>query len=317
MRILTSTATGLLLGYAADRLLGDPVRWHPVAGMGRAAAALESRCYADSRARGVAFTALLVGGAAGVGCLRPRSAPLVALATWTALGGSSLIAVGQQVADAVSADDIDGARALIPSLCGRDPQSLDAAGIVRAATESLAENTSDAAVGPLLWGALFGVPGLLGYRMANTLDAMVGYRNERYSRFGWASARLDDVLNYLPARFSGLAAIVAGGGAEAWAAWRRDASGHPSPNAGVVEAAFAGALGVRLGGETVYPHRVEMRPHLGSGEPPTVDDLRNAVRLSRRVQLVTLATVTVGQFALRVLRRPGGVGTVADTGDRL
>nr|WP_245557019.1 cobalamin biosynthesis protein [Jongsikchunia kroppenstedtii] len=315
--MLTSTAAGLLLGYAADRLLGDPARWHPVAGMGRAAAALESRCYADSRARGAAFTAVLVGGAAGIGCLRPRSVPLIALATWTALGGSSLIAMGERVADAVSAEDVEAARALIPSLCGRDPQSLDADGIIRAATESIAENTSDAAVAPLLWGAALGVPGLLGYRMANTLDAMVGYRNERYSRFGWASARLDDLLNYLPARFSGLAVIAAGGGANAWVAWRRDAAGHPSPNAGVVEASFAGALGVRLGGETVYPHRVEMRPYLGAGDPPAVGDLRNAVRLSQRVQLMTLAAVTVGQLALRILRRARRVGAVADAGDRL
>jgi len=317
VRILTSTATGLLLGYAADRLLGDPARWHPVAGMGRVAAVLESRCYADSRLRGVAFTAVLVGGAAGVGCLRPRSVPLVALATWTALGGSSLIAVGQQVADAVSAGDVDAARTLVPSLCGRDPQSLDTDGIVRAATESIAENTSDAAVAPLLWGAVLGVPGLLGYRMANTLDAMVGYRNQRYGRFGWASARLDDVLNYAPARFSGVAVMISGGGANAWSTWQRDASGHPSPNAGVVEASFAGALGVRLGGETVYPHRVEMRPYLGTGEPPTIDDLRRALRLSRRVQLVTLAAVAVGQLALGVLRRPRRVGAVADASDRI
>ncbi|MEO9222393.1 MAG: cobalamin biosynthesis protein, partial [Mycobacteriaceae bacterium] len=162
--------------------------------------------------------------------------------------------------------------------------------LARAALESVAENTSDAVVAPLLWGAVAGQAGLLGYRAVNTLDAMIGHRSVHYEHFGWAAARLDDVLNYLPARVTGLvtvcvAPLVGGSGRAAWTAWRRDAAAHPSPNAGVVEAATAGALGVRLGGETVYPYGTQQRPRLGMGAPPTTADLRRAVRLSRGVQL--------------------------------
>ncbi len=163
-----------------------------------------------------------------------------------------------------------GPRQLLPSLCGRDPAALDADGLVRAALESLAENTSDAQVAPLLWTAVGGAPGALVYRAINTLDAMVGYRSPKYARFGWAAARLDDVANVVPARLTAAlvvvcAPLVGGSPTGAVRAWRRDAARHPSPNAGVVEAAFAGALGVRLGGPTRYPHGLEIRPALGDG----------------------------------------------------
>jgi len=200
--------------------------------------------------------------------------------------------------------DVDGARALLPSLCGRDPAVLDADGLARAALESIAENTSDAAVGPLVWGAIAGVPGLLGYRAINTLDAMIGYRDERYRRFGWAAARTDDVANLLPARLTGLltaalAPVVGGRPRAVLRAWRRDAGKHPSPNAGVAEAAMAGALGVRLGGRTRYRHGTELRPTLGDGPAPTVADLRRAVRLSEAVQVGAVAVAA----AAAMLRR--------------
>jgi adenosylcobinamide-phosphate synthase len=158
--------------------------------------------------------------------------------------------------------------------------------MARAGCESVAENTSDAVVGPLLWGAVAGLPGLLGYRAVNTLDAMVGYRSPRYHRFGWAAARADDLANLLPARLTALitlaaAPLLGGSPAAAARAWRRDAAGHPSPNAGPVEASAAGALGIQLGGLTQYPHGVELRPVLGDGPPPTPGDLRRMVRLSR------------------------------------
>ncbi len=187
--------------------------------------------------------------------------------------------------------DLDAARAHIPALCGRDPDALDAAGMARAGTESMAENTSDATVAPLLWGAVAGIPGLLGYRAINTLDAMVGYRSRRYARFGWPAARLDDLVNLVPSRTTALlqvllAPAVGGSPSAAIAAWRRDASKHPSPNAGPVEAAAAGALGVALGGPTVYRHGIENRPRLGSGRSPTPADLRRAARLSQLVSAV-------------------------------
>ena len=145
--------------------------------------------------------------------------------------------------------------------------------MARAGVESLAENTSDAVVAPLFWGAVAGLPGLLGYRAVNTLDAMVGYRSARYARFGRVAARVDDVANLVPARLTAaltvlLAPLVGGRPADALRAWRRDASGHPSPNAGPVEATAAGALGLRLGGRTEYAYGVEDRPSLGDGRAP-------------------------------------------------
>lgn len=282
-------AAGLLIGVALDAALGDPRRYHPVAGFGTVAAALERRTHADARAAGVLHVGLLVGASVGLGRLLPGGVLGTAAATWVVLGGTSLLREGAALAAELDAADLAAARRRLPSLCGRDPSVLDAAGLARAALESVAENTADATVAPLLWGAVAGVPGLLGYRAVNTLDAMVGHRSPRYRNFGWAAARLDDAANLVPARVSGaltvLAAPVVGGSpAAAWAAWRADARAHPSPNAGVVEASVAGALGVSLGGETAYPHRVEQRPRLGHGPTPGTADLRRAVRLSAAVQ---------------------------------
>ncbi|WP_250558510.1 CobD/CbiB family cobalamin biosynthesis protein, partial [Pseudonocardia lacus] len=231
---------------------------------------------------------------------------LTAAATWTVLGGTSLARHGTALADELADGDLAAARARLPSLCGRDPASLDVAGAARAGTESMAENTSDAVVAPLLWGAAAGVPGLLGYRAVNTLDAMVGHRSPRYLRFGWAAARLDDLANLLPARvaaalFAVLAPAVGGSPRAALATWWRDAAAHPSPNAGPVEATAAGALGVTLGGRTVYPHRVEERPRLGRGPAPTPADLRRAARLSRLVG----AAATLLAVVVAAVRGPG------------
>ncbi|MCM3895468.1 MULTISPECIES: cobalamin biosynthesis protein [Gordonia] len=305
---------GLCVGYLFDRAVGDPRRWHPVAGLGRAIGRLERAVYADSRAVGIGFAATSVCASIALGlgvdraARRVDSSPVriaaVAVATWAVLGGTTLNRVGREVADDLSVDDIDAARALVPSLCGRDPESLDAAGIVRAAVESIAENTSDAAVAPLFWGGVAGVPGLIAYRTVNTLDSMVGYRNDRYGRFGWASARLDDLANLLPARLAGVLVVVLGQDrVGALRAWRRDAAAHPSPNAGVVESSFAGALGLRLGGRTVYPHGVEERPALGDGRSPEVADLYSTTRLSRRVQIGALASSALSAYAIGALRR--------------
>jgi adenosylcobinamide-phosphate synthase len=289
----------LLLGVAADTAFGDPRRRHPVAAFGRLAVRAERACYAQHRLAGLVYTGVLVGSAAVVGGAleragRGRAAVQVAgtaLATWVALGGASLAEEGAAMARALDAGDLAGARARLPHLCGRDPDSLDLAGVARASVESIAENTSDAVVAPLVWGAVAGIPGLLAYRAANTLDAMVGYRSPRYRRFGWAAARLDDIANLLPSRAAAglttLCAPLVGGSARgAWQAWRRDATAHPSPNAGQVEAAFAGALEVRLGGRTVYPHGVEQRPILGHGRTPDAGDLTRGVELSRVIGLV-------------------------------
>jgi len=295
-----ATPAGIVAGYLADVLFADPRRGHPVAGFGWCATALEKITYRDDRGSGVIHTAVLVGSMVGAGVLARRRVGggaevlLTAAATWVTLGGTTLGKTGAAMADRVAHEDVEGARALLPSLCGRDPAVLDGSGLTRAACESVAENTADAAVAPLMWVALAGVPGVLAYRAINTLDAMIGNRSTRYLRFGWAAARLDDLVNIIPARITGLlvalcAPLVGGSPTGAVRAWSRDADRHPSPNAGVVEAAFAGALGVQLGGPTQYRHELEIRPTLGEGRPPGVEDLRRAVRLSRLVQLAAAA----------------------------
>jgi adenosylcobinamide-phosphate synthase len=285
------SAAALAGGYAADLLFGDPRRGHPVAGFGRLALALERRAYAPTRLRGTLFAGALVAGAALAGELLARVAgrrAALVLVTWTALGGRSLAREARALAAHVRRGDLPAARAALPALCGRDPAGLGGPQLCRAAVESVAENTGDAVVGALLWGALLGPGGAAAYRAANTLDAMVGHRSARYAEFGWAAARLDDALSWPGARgaalLAALCAPLAGGrpGA-AWRTLRRDGAAHPSPNAGRVEAAFAGALGLRLGGPLVYGGRSELRPALGDGRAPDVADVERAVRLSLAV----------------------------------
>jgi adenosylcobinamide-phosphate synthase len=292
-RGVPADAIGLLAGFALDAVFGDPRRFHPVAGFGQAAGALERRLYAPNRRAGTAFTTIAVGApvAAGLAAtVLTRRQPvvravLVAAATWTVLGGRTLRRESAVMAGHLEDGDLAAARGRLNHLCGRDPSALGESELARATVESVAENTSDAVVAPLLWGGLLGLPGLLGYRAANTLDAMVGHRSPRYARFGTPSARLDDLLNLLPARLTGLltiaAAPLAGGTpAEAMRVWRRDRNDHPSPNAGQCESAVAGALGVRLGGRNVYFGRTETRPFLGDGPRPSAGHLRRAARLS-------------------------------------
>jgi adenosylcobinamide-phosphate synthase len=307
----------VLTGFLADAVLADPRRGHPVAGFGTAAARLERATYRDSKAAGVLHVTTLLGTlACGAVVVQRRaarrgrfwSAAAVAAATWASLGGTSLARTGLAMADLLDAGDTAGARGLLPSLCGRDPDLLDIDGLTRAALESVAENTSDAQVAPLLWAAVGGVPGVLVYRGANTLDAMIGHRSPRYARFGWAAARTDDIANYVGARVAGAlvvacAPLVGGSANAALRAWLRDAAKHPSPNAGVVEAAFAGALGVRLGGPTQYRHELQIRPTLGDGTEPKVADLRRAVALSRVVQVAAAAVAVALSGACRSGRR--------------
>ncbi|MGW4238994.1 cobalamin biosynthesis protein [Streptomyces sp. NPDC004749] len=230
---------------------------------------------------------------------------LTAAATWAVVGGTSLGREARAIGGALAAGDLGLARQRLPHLCGRDPQALNGGQIARAVVESVAENTSDAVVGALVWGAVAGVPGLVGFRAVNTLDAMVGHLSPRHRRFGWASARLDDLAGWPGARLTAALAVVAGGDPRgALRALRADAHRHPSPNAGPVEAAFAGALGVRLGGTLAYAGRVEHRPVLnGEGRPVEVSDIERAVRLSGRVSALALVTCVAGRFGYGALRR--------------
>ena len=213
-----------------------------MAGFGTLATSLEKSLYADSRKRGVLHVGALVGGTVALAVIADRTARerpvlrtlLTAAVTWAVLGGRSLRSEATRVGNHLDHDDLAAARVQITHLVGRNPDTLDAAGIARACVESVAENTSDAVVGPLFWGGLLGVPGLVGYRAINTLDAMIGHRSERYERFGWAAARLDDVVNLLPARLSAavviaLAPAFGGSSAHTFRVVSRDSAQHPSP----------------------------------------------------------------------------------------
>jgi adenosylcobinamide-phosphate synthase len=218
---------------------------------------------------------------------------------WATLGGRSLERAALDLLEALDAGDLERARALAPVLVGRDPSALDADELARAAVESVAENTSDAVVAPLLWMAALGPAGAATYRVINTLDAMVGHRSERYARFGWAAARLDDAANWVPARATALlvVALAPGRRSAAWYAATRDGARHPSPNAGRVEGAFAGGLGVRLGGVNAYAHGAEERPALGDGPPPRPADIARAARLARRVGVAAAGLAAMGRRA--------------------
>jgi adenosylcobinamide-phosphate synthase len=303
-------AAGILAGVAADALLGDPRRGHPVALFGRAAQAVQGRAYADSRLRGAGYAAGCVLGAAAPAVIAEhltRGRPWLRLAAtaatvWTVTGARSLTGEAERMAAALQAGDLAAARAILPSLCGRDPGQLDESELARAVVESVAENTSDAVVAPLVWGVVAGLPGLIGYRAVNTLDSMVGYRSDTWARFGWGSARLDDVVNWAPARLTGaltaaLASVVGGSRAAAWHAMRRYGGRHPSPNAGRCEAAFAGALGVRLGGASSYAGVAEDRPVLGEGRSVEPADIRRAVRLCRAVTIAATAAAAAAAVA--------------------
>jgi adenosylcobinamide-phosphate synthase len=300
-------SAGLLAAVALDALLGDPARFHPVAGFGQAAAALERVSYRPSRGAGVTHVALLVAVPTAVaaraagrgGALRRGLA--VAACGWAALGGRSLRRTALRMADLVDAGDLPQARTLARSLVARRTDALDGPELVRAALESLAENTADAEAGTLVWTAIAGAPGAVAHRAANTLDAMIGYRDERYGRFGWGAARLDDALGWPAARACAAATVAAAAltgedARGAIGAWRRDGARHPSPNAGRVEAAFAGALGVTLGGSNDYGGRVEHRPRLGSGPAPDTAALRRAVRLSATASALLAAAAAVAAW---------------------
>ena len=262
-------ASGLLLGSALDALLADPRRGHPVAAFGTAAARAEGRLWRASRARGALFTVACAGPAVAAGWAAQRlagrrplpGAAVAAAATWAVLGGASLAAEAAGVSRALAAGDLDDARHRLPALCGRDPAGLPAAELARAAVESVAENTCDAVVAPLLWGAVAGVGGLLGYRAVNTLDAMVGHHDMRYERFGWAAARLDDVANLVPAR---LTAVLAAALAPAVGGSGRRGPAHRPPRRGRASQPERGPLRGRVRrGARGQPRRHQRLPGPG------------------------------------------------------
>lgn len=296
-RAVDPVIVGTIAGVGLDRAFGDPFgAYHPVALFGRYVSFVEKKVYGDSVARGAAFTLLTVAPPTllSVWCARRYPATSLAVALASALGGTTLERTGTKMYEALERGDLESARELVPWLCSRDPQALDADGIARATVESLAENTSDATIVPLVYAA-FGAPAVVLHRCVNTLDAMVGYKNDRYRNFGKPAALFDDLLAFIPARITAgihlALAATRGREAEAIRAWREDAPHHPSPNAGPVEATAAACLGVGLGGPTIYPYGVEERPRLGTGPAPTPATIKEAVALSRATQSITVAGV--------------------------
>jgi adenosylcobinamide-phosphate synthase len=305
---MLGTAAGLLI----DGLAGEPPTVvHPVARYGQAMAWLDRRWWRDDRGRGVAYAGVGLGTAASVGLLLDGALPTVAataMATAASAAGRALGDAASTVGAALAQDDLTAARDALSALVARDRGGLEEKEIVRAVVESVAENSADAIVAPALWASLGGATGVLVHRAANTLDAMVGYRNERYGNFGWAAARADDLLAWPAARITALLVAVVRPmrAREVWRAVRRDAPHHPSPNAGVSEAAFAAALGLRLGGANRYGDQVEVRPYLGDGRPPEVADIARVVRLSRDVTLALGLLLAAPTLGARVFDEPAG-----------
>jgi len=293
---LATRALGAGFGLLVDRALGEPpVSPHPLAVFGTAMAGVEDAVYADNRVAGAVHTAIGVGVGVGAGTVLRSTAA----STYLAVAGRALHDAAADVAEPLAVGDLERARARLPALVGRDPSTLDEGAIARAVVESVAENTTDAVVAPVWWALAAGAPGALGYRAVNTLDAMVGYRSARYERYGWASARLDDAANWLPGRLTALLVMAArpARAGDVWRTVRRDARHHPSPNAGVAEAAFAAALGLTLGGTNRYGDRVEERGELGDGRPAEVGDIAAAVRLADDVAQLLAAGLLVGGAA--------------------
>lgn len=307
-------ALGLLAGLGADAVLGDPPnRWHPTAWFGTWAGWLERRCYSDSVVAGLGYVVVAVAPVTLLGMgvealgrrwpsLRPGS---VALATWAVVGGRSLATEGRVMADLIDAQDLPGAREQLSHLCGRQADELGTSELARATIESLAENTADSVVASIFWGALLGVPGMVTHRAVNTLDAMVGHHNERYEHFGKCAARLDDILDLLPARVTGLlAGLASSDPVSTWRVTIRDARNHPSPNGGWCEAAWAAALGVALGGRNLYPGgRVEDRGVLNAGGRPSDGvAVRGAARMVRAVTVLAGAGAAVALVVSATVR---------------
>jgi len=305
----------LTAGVLLDLLLGETRRWHPLVGFGRLASLIE-RLLNRGRGRFVR----------GAMAWMLAVLPITALAVWLCgLGGAAInlcvhvfllyLCLGlrslrdhnQPIAAALAAGDLDQARLLTARIVSRDTANADAVSLAKASTESLLENGNDAVFGTLFWFAVAGGPGAVLFRLANTLDAMWGYRNARYDWFGCCAARIDDVLNYLPARLTALSYVVLGktmaDKRRAWHCWRTQAPTWGSPNAGPVMASGAGALGLALGGEAVYDGEIEHRPPLGGGRPAEAGDIDRAWRLVAETTVLWIICVALaaGLFYLQGL----------------
>ncbi|KYH00416.1 adenosylcobinamide-phosphate synthase CbiB [Bradyrhizobium sp. DOA1] len=310
-------AGAMVVAMAVDALLGWPGALfarigHPVTWLGRLIAAIDTAWNRASdppwlrRAAGIAGALVVIAVSVALGWMLQSWLPwswiqlaLVGILAWPLVAQRSLHDHVAAVARPLSAGDIAAAREAVSRIVGRDPATLDEAGIARATIESLAENASDGIVAPVFWGALFGLPGIFGYKAINTLDSMIGHRSERYEAFGWAAARIDDVANFIPARLTGfLFVLLAPRRSEALSCMTRDARRHRSPNAGWPEAAMAGALRVRLSGPRIYHGSITNEPWLNEGaRDPLAADIGEGLAVYRRAMLLLAGVLAILAFA--------------------
>lgn len=308
-----SFAVAMLSAMLIDTLIGWPKALflrigHPVTWLGWVISGLEARLNhpnattAHRKTMGVVAALITIGLAALPAWALQASLPqgwaatiVIGILAWPLVAVRSMYQHVVAVASPLARRDLAAARLAVSMIVGRDPAQLDEAGVARAATESLAENTGDGIVAPLFWGLIAGLPGIAAYKAINTLDSMIGHRTPRHEAFGWASAKIDDVANWVPARLTGL--IFALASTRPLAAMRcmaQDAHHHRSPNAGWPEAAMAGALGVRLSGPRQYGDRVAQEPWVNANAPdPTAQDLRRALALYRRAMLGLAAVLAL------------------------
>ncbi|MEO1192422.1 MAG: adenosylcobinamide-phosphate synthase CbiB [Pseudomonadota bacterium] len=301
----------MLVALAIDALLGWPKRLydhigHPVTWIGALITGLEARLNQGQAGRrrvlGAVCLVAVLAAAVLPAVLVQAALPsdlvglvLLALLAWPWIAARSLHEHVAAVAKPLAEGDLAAARAAVAMIVGRDPAQLDSSGVARAGIESLAENSSDGVIAPLFWGALFGLPGLVAYKAINTLDSMIGHRNARYEDFGKAAARLDDLVNLIPARLTGLLfVLVSGRPRAAWSVMLRDAGQHRSPNAGWPEAAMAGGLGIRLSGPRLYGTQESKEPWVNAGAAdPSAQDMARALALYRRGVLLFALGLTI------------------------
>ncbi|MYM63161.1 adenosylcobinamide-phosphate synthase CbiB [Pseudomaricurvus sp. HS19] len=296
----------LMLGLLLDRLLGEPRRWHPLVGFGHLAAAVEKRLNRDTQPQrqrllaGVAGWCLLVLPLPLLLWQLPGEHsfywPLAVLSLWFSVGWRSLREHAIAVADAHRWGGLDAARQAVSRIVSRDTEPMDEPAVSRATIESVLENGSDAIFAPIFWFVLLGPAGAVGYRFANTLDAMWGYRTDRYEWFGKCAARMDDLLNWVPARLTAATYAAAGNWRTALSCWRQQSAACASPNGGVVMCAGAGALQVALGGGAWYHGQWQARPVMGCGDTATLPDVQSAVALVDRSVWIWVAVLVFVQL---------------------
>jgi len=314
-------AITLLVALLLDWRFGEPKRYHPLVGFGRLVSYVEAKSYADSRVRGtlVTFAIVVVGVFAvlliyyKIGnvfsdlCLylMPNSIEdfieqflsmlLSATIIYLAIGWRSLREHAVAIANALQEDNLDSARLNAAKILSRDTSKLNEKEISSATIESILENGNDALFAVIFWYCVLGETGVVAYRLVNTLDAMWGYKSSRYLKFGWAAARLDDVMNYVPARLVAISYAIAGKTKWAILSWFTQARHWKSPNAGPVMAAGAGSLGLCLGGAAVYHGEIQQRPVLGRGESASVADIDRALALLKRGVIIWMTCIIIGE----------------------